>query len=88
MTVDDLADALVSGTHYMIMRCVVFELALRMVREEWKLAAIMAEFGAEVSDSDPSRQSRRRWPGRRSATPEGRRREMTDLASGLLRVVG
>ena len=29
----------------MITRCVVFELALRMVREEWKLAAIMAEFG-------------------------------------------
>ncbi len=40
----------------MIMRCVVFELALRMVREEWKLAAIMAEFGAEVSDADASRQ--------------------------------
>ena len=37
----------------MIMRCVVFELALTLVREERKRAAMVAEFNTEVSDGDP-----------------------------------
>ena len=47
----------------MIMRCVVFELALTLVREERKQTAMMAEFKTEVSDGDPESATRREMAG-------------------------